>query len=450
MDFINLYEKKIQKREQKEDYLTELIAFLCRISDKFKKFYINKFLELNCKDMNLVKIETQVRSSDENINNIPDLVILESNKIICICEHKIDSDINCKNKNKNITQLDDYYAKYGKGCKYILIKSEFKFLKNFRSKHNEIWTIKSWQKLFMLLKNNFNSNIFSDYFKYDSFEEFQEKNKYIQVDTKLVYFLMELLDEFELYNFDIKDIKSENSNINLFLQKTIESVDRFYTYASFLKEITGKASSKVTEIKDFIENNRVSIKVNNDYDRYGFYGWADSFYLLKWKNSKFFPFKLNDKIVQDTIKKLKNKNLDFSSVKIFNKQYDQTQENLDKFNMFFYYIIIQVKYELEKINIILERSNICSDNSLKNVYFNSKINNVYIHFEISKNSFLLYFDNMELSNKLKNITFKHKRFEEDSDWNYFELNANNLKFNSEDINKIINFYFERIKNLSKI
>lgn len=449
MDFINLYEKKIQKREQKEDYLTELIAFICRISDKFKEFYINKFLELNCKDMNLVRIETQVRSSNENTNNIPDFVISKSNKIICICEHKIDSDINYKDKNNNVTQLDDYYAEYGKNCNYILIKSEFKFLKNFKSKNKEIWTIKSWQKLFIILKNNFQSKIFSDYFIYDTFEEFKEKNKNIDLDTKLVYFLMELLDDFELYNFDIKDIKSENSDINSFLQKTIESVDRFYLYRSFLRKLKGNNSGG-SKIKDFIENARIYIKVDGDYDHYGFYGWADSFYLLKWKDTSYEPFELTDTKVHSIINKMNNKNIDFSSIQNFNEQFDQTQENLDKFNMFFYYVISQVKYELEKTDLILEISNICSDNDLKNIYFESKINNVYIHFEISNNSFLLYFDNTELSNRLKNIVFKHKKFEEDSDWNYFELNATNLKLNNEDIKKIINFYFERIKNLSTI
>ena len=46
MDFENLYKKSQKKVNQKEDYLTELIAFMANISDNLKEIYLKDFLKL--------------------------------------------------------------------------------------------------------------------------------------------------------------------------------------------------------------------------------------------------------------------------------------------------------------------------------------------------------------------------------------------------------------------
>ena len=443
MDFVKLYEKKVKKREQQEDYVTELIAFICRISSDFKKFYLNTFLDLNLSNIESIRIETQVRSSNEkSTNNIPDFIIYEKNKVICLCEHKINSDINFKD-NKN-TQLDGYFSEYGKECKYFLIKPEFKILKHFFDRHKKIWNINSWQHLFILLKKKY----IKSYFEYDDYAEFISKDKNIDYTLKLVYFLMELLDEFELYDFDLLDYQLQYIDIQGLLDKTIKSVKRFYIYKDILKELKGNKQGG-SEIKDFIENARIYIKVNNRFDYYGFYGWADQFYLLRWKGTKYFPFALNEEKILRIKNKFNKEDTNLSSAKGFNNQYDKTQEHLDKFNIFFSKIISQIKFELEKQNILLNVGKILSDTEPERLSFEFKLNNIDMAFEVSDCSFLLYFNESNLTNnQMSKIKFKNS--DEYDDWGYFDKNINDLQFIEDDINKIIKFYIDSILKFNSI
>jgi len=103
MNFERLYTKKEKNCNQREDYLTELTAFMTVMSKSFKEIYLKEFLGLNeIKNIENYTVTTQSRGDGSNV--IPDIIISSKKKRepIAICEHKIDSDIN---HNQNGDQL---------------------------------------------------------------------------------------------------------------------------------------------------------------------------------------------------------------------------------------------------------------------------------------------------------------------------------------------------------
>jgi hypothetical protein len=480
MDLYYMYEKKEKKNNQKENYLTETIAFLCNVSDKFKKIYLKDFLKING-DISKLRIDTQVRNSGAKDNKRPDMIIFEGEKIIAVCEHKLDADI-------GNSQLDNYYNNYkDKQPKFILIHSkeiESKSIKSYK-----LWDRFEWKNLFIKLKNEVNQDFLEKEFDLDDLSEKIDKNKtellfqfkdlFIKlkdevnpdflekefdlddlsekIDKKenktellIINCLLDLFYEFDIWSYSDYDYKK--LNLYKFPEKVLEELKNFKEYQNLLKEIKssskeiggyGKSKSITSKIKWFIEEGGINTKIKDQgkANRIGIYNWADEFYFQECDNDM-----LSRKLDINKIKKIyefqKNSSINFNSEKEFNEQFDKTHLTLTKAKDFLSFIINEINQSPE-INIIDKK--IQEDDY--GFYIKGIIKNKEVHFNIgtensSEHSYMLF-----IQKKLNKKGWI--KFEDNDDYYYKKLNLNSLidKNPKEQFELIKNFYKKAIKEI---
>lgn len=275
MDFYSMYKKKAKSNEQSEDYLTELLAFMLRISPEFKEEYftllISKLKEKNGEDLNLNLKKLVIKTQNKVKNCRPDLVFCQDDSPKIICEHKIFSRLG---ENKNINQLDSYFEEFNdiKDAKYFFLWHSKKNIisDDFKSKKN--WIFITWEEYFIQLMNKF----IPKFYDKTEFEEFDEEINGDYFKT-LVYFFLEFLWNNDLENIDLNSYKKKYNGFRELVEKCPESLGAFNEYKSILIELN--KGGRGSKLNDFVDNERIYLKVKNGH-YIGFYGFLDLEYNL--------------------------------------------------------------------------------------------------------------------------------------------------------------------------
>lgn len=423
MDFENLYKKSQKKVNQKEDYLTELIAFIANISDEFKEIYLTKFLGFNgITKFEDYSFETQSRKGEET-KSIADLVICKKNKVIAVCEHKIDSPINGD-------QLINYRNQYKDSKKFFLLKPEYNKLAVPKG-----WEELKWEQLFEVVKKKH----FPRFWKYDTDKEYfkKEKNKIIKTTEKeLIYYFLDYLVSEGLFRLDMNYYDEEYRNFSNLLKRAKDSLDRYFDYVDVLK-LEKKSKQGGSKIRDLIDNWRIYIKYKKDY--MGFYGYYidendSEFCMLEWKGKDHEPMKF-EKIKKEYSEKFKK--LNFESIKDFNKQFEKTVDYLQDMNSLLLEI---VKFIGSKLSIKTKKFEIFSEKESGEMVYGFEYKKKYFQISFTEKSFRLYFPNT--SKKPKDS----KVYEIDKDWRYFEINVENMKFTEENFSILKKSFVQYMQN----
>ncbi len=473
MDLSSMYEKREKKKEQKEDFLTETIAFMCSISDEFKEFYLNDFLGLNISDFKKITLDTQEHSPGDEKNkkgSRPDMIIRDDGDIICVCEHKMESDIGEAGED----QLDKYYKRYNKDgqCQFKLILDRLYNYKNLENNTScEKWYNNDkepyyWQDLFIELKKRYNP----DYFDYDDLDKINNEASEIierfnrgmlsKSDFMLINHMLELLFDFDLGEFSLDDWTGGNHKKTFEdLRDAEENYFLFKKLLSLIKEhIYGKGRRGSSRIKIFVEDdgkiyttfNKNSRK-KDDLGGVGMYDWFEKGSVIRNLDSE---ERLNEELdFEEVINELKDKKVKSQSItdiekkfslstEKFNKKYGETHQTLYSYNNFIENLLRKIRKQLKKKNIIVKNIKIDEDDDqiYHEIRFtSSNMPSMYLYpFE---EGFELYFRIDEKFEKLKN---KGDESENYLNYNYFSFTGldDENKLIEEISRKIIQIYDE--------
>lgn len=339
MDFYNLFKKKTSdKKTQLEDYFTELVAFMCNVSDEFKEIYFKDFLKLTkivSKDY-FVKTQDRKPEKDETLTSIPDFILKRKvrEKDYCVCEHKIDS-LDFEN------QLEKY-AEYGQ-IRKIIVPRIYPIDQSEVDKFPGKWKLLHWETLFDLLYNYDSSKEtkINKFFDYYDFNDFVKKNPKASEYSKILYLFMEFMYIQDLYNLSLEYEDSYTSIKDIL--KNVSKLKKFYEYKKLIKKVNdGKGNGSYLE--KFVSNGVIWTRTDK-YDGYSYitafsdYENIDEFCIQKEKDRFFCPLDDFD-LSKETGK----------SAKEFNKQYKITYEKLKHLNDLIHKCINAAKLMLKKIN----------------------------------------------------------------------------------------------------
>jgi len=402
MDFENLYKKSQKKVNQKEDYLTELIAFIANISDNFKKIYLKDFLKLKyVRNIDKYSFETQSRKGEET-KSIADLVVWKGDEVIAVCEHKIDSDINGD-------QLTNYREEYKDCKKFFLVKPEHHKLK-IPVGEKKYWGEQIiWEDLFELIKNS----VFPEYWKYDNDKDYfkHEKKPKRNSENKLIYYFLDYFVSEGLFCLDMNYYAQEYKSFSNLLKNAKRSVIRYFEYVELLK-LEKKSKQGGSKIRDLIYNWRIYIKYKKDY--MGFYGYYidendSEFCMLDW-NKKNKPMDF-EKIKKNYFAKFRE--LNFKSIKHFNTQFEEITDCLQYTN-----------------SLLLEIVKSISSEETGEMVYDFEYNDISFQISFTDKSLRLYFSGTSKQPK-GSIAYEH-----DEDWRYFEINVENMEFTGKNFSGI--------------
>lgn len=427
MDFERLYKKSEKKVNQKEDFLTEVIAFMGNISPEFRKTYIKDFLGFkNIKNYNYYTFETQTREEDEAIS-IADLIIRKRKDVFAVCEHKIDSDINGK-------QLINYRKKYKECEELFLVKPECSVLRKLSKKERQYWKELHWEDLFESMKESF----FPEFWKYGNYNEYLMKENGLKNSTerKIIYYFLDYLFFEGLFFLDMDYYREEYKSFSNLMQNAKDGVARYFDYLKLLRKVK-KSSRGGSKIKDLVDNWRVYIKYKNDYiGFYGDYEEIDSkFFMLKWEGVESKSFNFNE--IKDLCSK-EFKHIKFSSIKAFNRQFEEVADYLQDMSSLMFEIVKSLSSQLE---MKPEEFKLNAEDETGEMVYDFEYKKKAYQISFTEKSFRLYFEKGS-----KNPTGS-KVYEEDKDWRYFEKDVTDMKFNKDNFLKIKKWFNRNFKKV---
>lgn len=467
MDLYEMYKRNEKKNSQKENYLTESIAMLLNSSDELKLFYLENFLQIKINgkritenELSSIKIETQDYCGEANEDiSIPDLIIKYNDKIVCVCEHKIDSDL-------RKGQLEKYQLRYSeenKDCSYRLVVSNTNKPKNYHVSNDWLNGEEPyyWEDLFVKLKDEYNK----DYLELDigleqlSLKSSAHSQSLNKTDFMLINNMLELLYYFELWQYSHFDFRK--ISLKELPCRSYNSWKKFKLFQDLLKKIKsspkkdggyGRISSKTSEINWFVKEGGINTKIKDKGkgNRIGIYNWVSEFYLQECDSNEI-RRKLNlKKIKQIYHKKLNKKHdieINLTTEESFNKEVDAT------------YFVLKKTSDL--INYILRKNNKINGVFLKDkppfyeddcgIYKNVNLNNQYdLHFQIGINpidesyNYLIF-----IKNKNGNITaLRNKGFKFSNGYYFRNLDQNMLKGREEEaLQQIEHFYSKAVRDI---
>lgn len=396
-----MYKQKKGKIEQEENFLTETIAYLANTSEEFQKLYLYKFLKIG-KDNKYGKIifKTQIYTQDEKTKkiSIPDLIIedLTNDKIIAVCEHKIDADLTTDINNKS--QLDNYYSKYKlKTNNFYLIKKENN---SISTKKN--WKSLNWEDLYLRLLEIIEINNYT--YKDEDFFEYFFENKDITEFEKQLFMLIKLFDEFGLYDFSVNRIKKIGSPSNL-INNAIKAGNFYSNIVKNLRIFAGANKNSGSKIQAFIDDGRIDINYKKDsiFSDIGIYfDCEDKIFNLNYNFQKYCKDTKSFSNLENNEKDKILKILEYESDEVFLKEFEKHQKNLEIFDNFFRKIFLNSNNSFKSNDLKLSKE--YDDNNDKDeIYFIGKLKKKEIYFEFNKDNIYLSFSKKDFSSKLKNI-----------------------------------------------